>query len=412
MNKRNGPMKLMLTAHELISNMADFFQPMGTKRSYLDEEPLRSELLSSEQLERFGKALARIHKLSSKPSKDHLLKRLAANEAVLHEVRKLLTDSIKKKYQITPAGEWLIDNFYLIEDNIENLKLHFPKNYSEDLPQLLDGPSAGLTRIYDIVLQIISHSDGRIDLESLSSFIKAYQTFTNLKLGELWAIPIMLRLALIENLRRVAARIAIDRIDKNLADYWVGQMIETAEKNPKDLILIIADMARSKPPMVSAFVSELTRQLRGKGPDLALALNWMEQQLSDSGLTSMELVNAEIQKQAADQVSMSNSIGSLRMLGAMDWRDFVETHSIGEQILRKDNKGFNGLMDFSTRSCPNRQVSKSTLKLLHLARLAKLHHWFCPFGKDSHRLPMLQQFNCLIEKALLAILGSFQRKPP
>jgi cyclic beta-1,2-glucan synthetase len=341
-------MKLISAAHELIYNMRTFFLA-NNKLNYSNEEPLRAELFSSEQMERFGKTLAKTHKLSTKPAQDHLLKRLANNEVILHEVRKLLTDSIKRKYQIPPAGEWLIDNFYLIEENIRSAKTHFPKDYSEDLPQLANGSSAGLTRIYDIVLQIISHSDGRIDIESLSGFIRAYQSVTNLKLGELWAIPIMLRLALIENLRRVSARVAIDRLDGNLADYWARQMLETAEKNPKDMILVIADMARSNPPMMSAFVSELTRQLRGKGPDLALSLNWIELQLSESGLTSNELVNAEIQKQAADQVSMSNSIGSLRLLGSMDWRDFIETHSIVEQTLRQDQSGIYSLMDFSTR---------------------------------------------------------------
>ncbi len=342
-------MKLIPASHELISNMRAFFQTNNTKLSYLNEEPLRAELFSSDQMERFGKVLAGTHHLSTKPGKDHLLKRLSDNENILHEVRKLLNDSIKKKYQITPAGEWLIDNFYLIEEHIRNAKKHFPKDYSEDLPQLLNGESAGKTRIYDIVLQIISHSDGRINMESLSSFVKAYQTVTNLQLGELWAIPIMLRLALIENLRRVSTRIAIDRVDRNLADYWADRMIETAEKAPKNLILVIADMARSNPPMASAFVSELTRQLRGKGPELALSLNWIEQQLSESGMTGTELVNAENQKQAADQVSISNSIGSLRLLDTMDWRDFVETHSFVEQILREDNGGIYGLMDFSTR---------------------------------------------------------------
>ncbi|HEY5408630.1 MAG TPA: cyclic beta 1-2 glucan synthetase, partial [Ginsengibacter sp.] len=310
-------MKLQLipAAHELISNMRSFFQ-ISDKNNHSNEEPLREELFSSEQMERFGKTLAARHKLSSKPAKDHLLKRLADNETTLQEVRKLLTDSIKRKYQVTPAGEWLIDNFYLVEEHIRIAKTHFPKNYSEDLPQLADGNSSGLTRSYDIVLQLISHSDGRIDMDSLGNFVKAYQTITPLKLGELWSIPLMLRLALIENIRRVSARIAIDKVDRNLADYWAEKMIATTEKAPKNLILVIADMARSNPPIVSAFVSELIRQLRGKGPDLGLVLNWIEQQLSGSGLTSTELVNAENQKQAADQVSMSNSIGSLRLLGA------------------------------------------------------------------------------------------------
>ncbi len=367
-------MKLIPTAHELISNMRSFFQASNSRLRYLNEEPLRGELFSSEQMERFGKTLAGSHKLSTKPAKDHLLKRLADNEAILHEVRKLLTGSIKRRHEITPAGEWLIDNFYLIEEHIRTAKTHFPKDYSEGLPQLLDGASKGFTRIYDIVLQIISHSDGRIDIESLGGFIQAYQSVTNLQLGELWAIPIMLRLALIENLRRVSARIAIDRVDRNLADYWARQMIETTEKKPKDLILVISDMARSNPPMVSAFVSELTRQLRGKGPELALSLNWIEQQLSESGLTSIELINAEIQKQSTDQVSMSNSIGSLRLLGAMDWRDFVESHSIVEKTLREDNDGIYGSMDFSTRDQYRHSVEniakKSKISEYEVAKMA------------------------------------------
>ncbi|MEO6668851.1 MAG: glucoamylase family protein, partial [Ferruginibacter sp.] len=342
-------LKLIPAAHELISNMRTFFQVGDINLNYLNEEPLREELFSSDQMERFGKTLATKHKLSTNPAKDHLLKRLANNEVTLQEVRRLLNDSIKKNYQITPAAEWLIDNFYLIEEHIRIAKTHFPENYSKDLPQLLNGTSSGITRSYVIVLEIISHSDGRIDIDSLGRFVKAYQTITKLKLGELWSIPIMLRLALIENIRRVSARIAIDKVDRNLADYWAKKMIDTAEKAPKDLILIIGDMARSNPPIVAPFVSEIIRQLRGKGPDLALVLNWIEQQLSGSGLTGTELVHAENQKQAADQVSISNSIGSLRLLGALDWRGFVESQSIVEKILLQDNDGIYGLMDFATR---------------------------------------------------------------
>lgn len=342
-------MKLIPAAHELISDMRAFFQISSAKRNYLHEEPLRAELFSSDQMERFGKTLAGTHKLSSKPTHDQLLKRLADNEIVLIKVRKLLSDSLKNKVQITPAGEWLIDNFYLIEEHIRNAKLNFPKGYSEDLPQLSNTSSEGVARIYNIVLEIISHSDGRIDIESLSRFVNAYQAVTHLQLGELWAIPIMLRLALIENLRRVASLVAIDRVDENLADYWAKQMIETYEKDPKSLILVIADMMRSGPPMMGAFVAELIRQLRGKGPDLALPLNWIEQHLAESGLTSTGLVSTEIQKQAANQVSISNSIASLRLLGAMDWRDFVEMHSVVEKTLREDSNGTYASMDFATR---------------------------------------------------------------
>jgi cyclic beta-1,2-glucan synthetase len=371
-------LKLNPKAHELISDVKTFFEVDDTKLDYLNEEPLREELFCSDEMEKYGKELAQKHRLSSKKSKDHLLKRLANNEFTLLEVRKLLTESIKNKYQITPAGEWLIDNFYLIEEHIRIAKTYFPKNYSEDLPQLITETSTQVTRSYDIVLRIISHSDGRIHVENLNNFMEAYQSVTHLKLGELWSIPIMLRLALIENIRRISARIAIDTVDRNLAEYWANKMIRTTEKAPKDLILVIADMARSNPPIVSAFVSELIRQLRGKGPDLALVLNWVEQQLSGTGLTSTELVNAENHKQTTDQVSISNSIASLRLLGAMDWRNFVESNSIVEKVLLEDNNGVYGKMDFPTRDryrhvveliarqspCSEEEVARIAIKLM------------------------------------------------
>ena len=240
-----------------------------------------------------------------------------------------------------------------------------PKGYSRELPRLSNGPSAGLPRVYDIALETISHGDGRVDPENLSSFVAAYQSVTALKLGELWAIPIMLRLALIENLRRVAARIAADRIDRNRADYWADQMTEIAAKDPKSLILAIADMARSNPPMVSSFVAELTRRLHGQGPALALPLTWIEQRLSESGLTIEQLVRSENQQQAADQVSMSNSIGSLRFLGAMDWREFVETMSIVEQTLGEDPGDVYGKMDFATRDRYRHVVEKTAKSSPH-----------------------------------------------
>ena len=325
----------------------------------IDEEPpLRAELFSASQMEQHGKALAGAHTLSPGRDPERLLPRLAENESVLLEVRDLLTEAVKTNRRITPAGEWLLDNFYLIEEQIRTGKRHLPKGYSRGLPRLQKGPSAGLPRVYDIALEIVSHGDGRVDPENLTSFVTAYQTVTVLQLGELWAIPIMLRLALIENLRRVAARIAIDRIDRNLADYWADQITETAEKDPKSLILVIADMARSNPPMVSSFVAELTRRLQGQGPALALPLTWIEQQLSESFLTIEQLVQSENQQQAADRLSISNSIGSLRFLSAMDWREFVETMSEVEQTLREDPCGVYGKMDFFTRDRYRHAVEK------------------------------------------------------
>ena len=322
------------------------------------EPPLRSELFSADQMEQHGKTLAGLHQLSPGQAPDQLLSRLAENEGVLIGVRDLLAEAVKANRRITPAGEWLLDNFYLIEEQIRTAKRHLPKGYSRELPRLLNGSTVGLPRVYDIALETISHGDGRVDLGSLGSFVAAYQTITDLTLGELWAIPIMLRLALIENLRRAATRIAAHRIDRNRADYWADQMMEIAEKDPKSVILVIADMARSSPPMASAFVAEFARRLQGQSPALALPLTWIEQRLSESGLTIEQSVQSENQQQAVDQVSISNSIGSLRFLGAMDWRTFVETMSVVERTLSEDPAAAYGKMDFATRDRYRHVVEK------------------------------------------------------
>ena len=310
-------------------------------------------------MEQHGKSLAGSHRLGSQRGTDKLLARLAENEDVLLQAYRLLTTQGKANRRISPAGEWLLDNFYLIEEQIRTAKRHLPKGYSRELPRLALGPSAGLPRVYDIALEAIAHGDGRVDPESLSRFVTAYQQITALKLGELWAIPIMLRLALIENLRRVGAREVASTIDRDRADAWADQMMEVAEQDPKSLILVVSDMARSNPPMVSSFVAELARRLQGQSPALALPLTWIEQRLSESGLTIEQLVQSETQKQASVQVSIANSIGSLRFLGAMDWREFVETMSGVEQKLRQDPAGVYARMDFATRDRYRHAVEKT-----------------------------------------------------
>jgi len=313
------------------------------------ELPFRAELFNADQMERHGKSLAKSHILAKKFSPDVLLSRLKDNEITLIKICETLVNTATEKSRIAPAGEWLLDNFYLIEEHIRITQHHLPKKYGKSLPQLASGLSRGRPRVYDIALQIIAHGDGHWDLESLNRFISAYQQFTSLTLGELWAIPIMLRLALIENLRRVGVHIAADQHNHRIANLWADRMAEVAELNPKDLILIIADMARSDPPMQGAFVSELVRCLQGRGTALTLPITWIEQQLAENGLTIEQVVQTENQQQAANQVSVSNSIASLRRLAEIDWRTFVENLSVIEQTLRNDPTDTYRNMDFTTR---------------------------------------------------------------
>ncbi|NLC24387.1 MAG: cyclic beta 1-2 glucan synthetase, partial [Oxalobacter sp.] len=306
----------------------------------------------------YGKFLAGKHILDRKKTPDRLLPRLAENETVLHRVFNLLSSAVKSENRITPAAEWLLDNYYLIDEQIQTAKRHLPSQYSKELPKLASGPSEGRPRVYDLALEIVSHGDGRIDAGKITAFISAYQSVALLTMGELWAIPIMLRLALIENLRRVAVRVAISRKHHELAEEWVQKFLDTAENNPADLILQVADLARSHPPMVSAFVAEMTRRLQSQKAILTLPLAWISERLSETGMTIEQLVVLETQRQAADQVSISNSIASIRLLGSMDWHDFFESVSLVEQTLKTDPAGIYSEMDFHSRDYYRHLIEK------------------------------------------------------
>ncbi|MCX6123990.1 MAG: cyclic beta 1-2 glucan synthetase, partial [Proteobacteria bacterium] len=314
-----------------------------------DEKPLSLALFNPAQLERHAKAVAVRHVVDRKRRKNSLLHRLKSNERVLEMAYERLNCCVQRKQQISPAGEWLLDNFYVIEEQIATARRHFPNGYSRALPHLVSAQSFGNPRVYDIALEVIAHVDGRVDEENMTNFLAAYQRVTFLKIGEFWAIPIMLRLALIENLRRVAHRVLTAIEERDLARHWAQVMLDAAEVSPNELILVTADMARSLPVLSNAFIAEFVRLLQGRGKVFDIPLTWMEHQLEDEERSTQNSVHFEAQQQAANQVSVSASIGSLRFLDAMNWPTFIESLSEIELELAKDPANFYKRMDFKTR---------------------------------------------------------------
>lgn len=324
-----------------------------------DGAPLRFDLFTAEEMQQHGLRLAASHRLSPQRGADQLLARLAENERTLERVCALLGSRTSAAQRITPAGEWLLDNHHLIDEEMRTARRLLPPGYSRELPRLAAGPGPSEPRVYALALQAVTHTDGRLDRGALRRFLQAYQTVHPLRLGELWAVPIMLRLALIENLRRVAARVADSLVEREAAGRWADQMIEAAAHAPRDLILVVADMARSDPPLTAPFVAELSRRLHGRGSALALPLNWVEQRLAEHAQTVDVMVRTEAQAQAAAQVSVSNSIGGLRLLASTDWREFVESLSAVDRTLREDPAGVYAQMDFASRDTYRHAVERA-----------------------------------------------------
>ncbi len=285
-----------------------------------------------------------------------LLRRLAENEQIISRSYHEVAQAVGLGSPQTPAAKWLLENYTFIEEQIDQVRLLFPPGYSRQLPRLRSGPLNGFPRIYEMAIELVSHTDGRVDVENISHFIGSYQSVHPLRLGELWAVPIMVSLALIENLRRVSRRIAWRRQHRESAVDWSGRFVRAVQEDPKSLITVLADFVRSQTVMSTPFLAELTSCLQGTHPAMGLVINWVEQELSERGQTLELVQQAEIQDQAADHASISHSITSLRQLGRIDWRDFVEALSTMESILRQDPAGVHVQMDFRSRDLCRREV--------------------------------------------------------
>ena len=336
-------------------------QPNEARRNG-HERPFRGELFSVNQLQRHAQLVAGWHRVDpSHPrigARDRLLSRLAENHRLLRRQYELIAAAAKRGQRLTPGAEWFLDNYYLIEEQVRTAKRHLPRGFSRELPRLSSGPSAGLPRVYDIALELISHVDGRADPESVRAFVASYQTVTKLRLGELWAIPIMLRLALLENLRRVGQFMAANHRDGERANEWVQRMLEVSTSDPGKIILVLAEMVKEDFSLNSAFVAEFAARLHGQGATLTLPIQWLEHSLIEQGRTIEQVFLEASQNQAANQVSIGNSITSLRYLAATEWRDFVEAMSFVEYALRADPAGVYATMDFATRDAYRHAVEE------------------------------------------------------
>ena len=325
----------------------------GTNRSEINthEEPIREELFSVERLEQFASELAAEHRIAHKPAlRRRLLPRLEENRRKLIAVYRALADPTREGRAVSPAAEWLIDNFHIVEEQLREIRHDLPKSYYKELPKLESGELAGYPRVYAIALALIAHTDSRLDGDTIARFVRAYQQVVPLSIGELWAIAITLRLALVENLRRLALRIVAARDARDLADSLADQLLETAGREPSELVAVLESALEKKKQLDRAFIVQLTQRLRDQDPEVWPAIDWIEKQLAlDESMTTEQTVHIEHQRQAATQVTVGNIITSMRLLSTLDWKEFFESVSQIDLILSEDPVGAYPLMDFATR---------------------------------------------------------------
>ncbi len=304
-----------------------------------EEAPLRGEILGLESLEELAKTLAGVFTLArdSRAGAHDIRTRLDANLRVLREAYRLLAGDVRRGDAVDPAAEWLLDNFHLVESEARAVRHDLPSRYYQKLPKLAARELSGKARIHAMALELIRHGDGRLDAERLTRFVLAYQTVAPLTIGELWAWPSMLKLALLENLRILAAGILSGRAARREADAALERLAGGGPPEPLP------------EPLHSAFVAQLRQRMRESDPRVSSLHARMEEAFPAGGTTSEDAVRAEYQRQATDQASTGNTITSLRLCATLDWSRYVERVSLVEQILRRDPAAVYTRMDFQSR---------------------------------------------------------------
>lgn len=330
--------------------MAEFLASLtGKSSNSVEEQPIREELFSVERLEQYAGALAREHKIVRKRGRAWLLPRVEDNGRKLILAYRALVEAIRSGRSISPAAEWLVDNFHIIEEQLREIREDLPKSYYHELPKLGDGDFKDYPRIYAVAFALIAHTDSRLDTNTLRRFIAAYQKVSPLSIGELWAVAITLRLALVENLRRLALLILKGREEREEADKLADKLLELAARQPTALLTLVTDRFDKRDKIPHAFAVELIQRLREQDPAVTPVMEWLAQQLKRQGESIEQVIHAEHQRQAATQVTIGNIITSMRLLSTLDWRDFFESVSLVDPLLGRDPSDAYAKMEFSSR---------------------------------------------------------------
>jgi cyclic beta-1,2-glucan synthetase len=314
---------------------------VNVEPAWAEQAPIRAELCGPEHLrERAHTLAASVKCVPGSVGHPLLLKRLLENHRILDDAHRQLAAAVRAQEPLGPDAEWLLDNYYIIADVLRQVRHDLPRGYYAELPVLASGPLAGWPRVYDLAVALIAHTDSFVEDAQMVHFVQAYQEVAPLTTGELWAIPTMLRLALLENLRHLASQTLQARADRKAAADWAehaarGEPTLPLPETPRDTFLVA-----------------LQQSLRDHGTTSKTLTDWLTQHHVDS----TEALEREHHRQAANQVSIGNCVTSLRLINVLDWSQFFEKVSLVERALRAEKAGIYVRQDFATRDRYRRTV--------------------------------------------------------
>lgn len=317
--------------------------PEFKEKAELVKEPLTIDALN-EHAKELASSLKEV--AYKKSWKVPLLKNLRQCEKSLNEIRHVVSEAEFVEQTITLAAEWLLDNTYVIQGNIEEVLRNLPEKFYHELPKVLNGPMAGLPRVYVIAKDMVQYTGNRLDRENIIAYLKSYQMVCPLTIGELWVLPLMLRLRLIECLNFLALDIDRRLREGENACFWGNRLLNVSRREPERLKAFLEDLQEEQKHPSSHFAEELIDHLYDEEKIIPLVRQWLKNELHED---LHEVIKEEQLRKTTEQVFLSNAIVSLITLSQLSWRDIFEQVSPVDQILNEDPCGVYSKMDFNSR---------------------------------------------------------------
>jgi cyclic beta-1,2-glucan synthetase len=321
------------------------------------ETPWRPQVLSREALGELALSIAEQHRGTFLITRStRLLTAYSSNRAMLRRVYLRLAEAAHKGETLTAGAEWLLDNYHVVERHAAAIKKYLPWSFYRTLPKFTQGEFKGFPRVYHLALEFIMHTDAALDSQLASFFLSTYQQKLELSSGELWAFPIMLRFALLENLRRLTREAERELLARRDVFSLVDNVLGDESRTGTEIMVELARRLSERESFLPHGALELLRRLRGRGRKAFMALQFLEEALRERGLDPEDLLRAEDHNQAARQISVGNTLTSLTAIDQMNWREWFEGVSLADRVLKGDPANLYVRSDFPTRDALRHEV--------------------------------------------------------
>ena len=322
---------------------------------------IKGVVLDKNQLENYLAKLASDNILQNKSDKKtYPIPRLKDNFEYITNVYNILTEHLKLGIPIHPAGEWILDNYYIVEKTVKTIIKEMPLKKYISFLGIENGNYKGFARIYVLASEIIAYTDAVIDRNNLANLLQAYQSKKNLSMDEIWNIGLFLQIALIENIRGICEKIYSSQMQKYKVENIIERLVENKES------LKFKNMSSNKSvgygEMKYPFIEYMSYRLKQYGKQAYAFLNILEEQVDKMGLSIAEVIQKEHFDIAVKKVSMGNSITSINTIIRVNFLEIFEQINGVEDILKQDPTGVYEKMDYKTRSYYRHEIEKIAKK--------------------------------------------------